>query len=195
MIRNCPDRPLPPYSYVPGYFPHPISDPAGHSYKRYATPGETERPDPSIRIDFASEWRLSSAYLFGIDLFNHGFYWEAHETWEQLWIEFGRSGRDADFFKGLIKLAAAGVKAREGRALGVQRHALRARELFLLVSENLKAEGNLIALGGLDLTSLGMAAETIAASAISLVEDSNDLLTMVLPVVLSPHDQKSQEHV
>ena len=191
MLRFCPDRPLPPYSYVPGYFQHPISDPAGHSYKCHATAGETERPDHNIPINLASEWRLSSEYLFGIDLFNHGFYWEAHETWEQLWIEFGRSGRDADFSKGLIKLAAAGVKAREGRAVGVQRHALRARELFLLVSENLKAERNLIALGGLDLQSLGMAAETIAASAISLVEDSDDLLTMVLPLLLSPLDQQS----
>jgi uncharacterized protein len=32
--------------------------------------------------------------------------------------------------KGLIKLAAAGVKAREGRAAGVARHAKRAVELF-----------------------------------------------------------------
>ena len=68
---------------------------------------------------------------------------------------------------------------------------LRARDLFVLVSENLRAEGNLIALGGLDLQSLGVAAETIAASAISLVEDADDLLTIVLPLLLSPLDQKS----
>ena len=28
----------------------------------------------------------STDYLFGIDLFNHGFYCEAHEIWKQAWI-------------------------------------------------------------------------------------------------------------
>ena len=48
------------------------------------------------------------------DLLNHGFYWEAHEAWETLWHAAGRKGEIADFLKGLIKLAAAAVKAREG---------------------------------------------------------------------------------
>lgn len=195
MLRFCPDRPLPSYSYVPGSFPHPISDPAGHSYKSYTISEQTRQADPGNLRDLASDWRLSSEYLFGIDLFNHGFYWEAHETWEQLWIVFGRSGRNADFMKGLIKLAAAGVKAREGRASGVQRHALRARDLFLLVAESLRAEGNSILLGGLDLQSLGVEAEAIAANAIRLLEDSDNLLTIVLPLLLSPLDQKSEKQI
>ncbi|MBI1348759.1 DUF309 domain-containing protein [bacterium] len=66
-----------------------------------------------------------------IDLFNHGYYWEAHEAWEALWVAVGRSGPVADLLKGLIKLAAAGVKLRAGNAAGVQRHAQRARQLFL----------------------------------------------------------------
>jgi hypothetical protein len=37
--------------------------------------------------------------------------------------------------KGLIKLAAAGVKLLEGRPVGVQRHALRASELFAAAGE------------------------------------------------------------
>ncbi|TGQ49534.1 DUF309 domain-containing protein, partial [Mesorhizobium sp. M1C.F.Ca.ET.210.01.1.1] len=24
-------------------------------------------------------------FRWGIDLFNHGYYWEAHEAWEPLW--------------------------------------------------------------------------------------------------------------
>jgi hypothetical protein len=36
--------------------------------------------------------------------------------------------------KGLIKLAAAGVKVREGRSEGVRRHAKRAEELFSQVA-------------------------------------------------------------
>jgi predicted metal-dependent hydrolase len=69
-------------------------------------------------------------YLRGIDFFNHGYYWEAHEAWENLWHAAGRRGPVAEFLKGLIALAAAGVKAREGRAAGVKQHARRAGSIF-----------------------------------------------------------------
>lgn len=83
-----------------------------------------KRPKPE-------SWARCPEYLRAVDLFNHGYYWEAHETWEQLWIAAGRSGVAADFLKGLIKLAAAGVKVREGNAAGAQRHLTRASQLFL----------------------------------------------------------------
>jgi hypothetical protein len=119
--RLVPEEPLPPYSYVTGRFPHPTRDPAGHSFGR-----PLDEPPP---LDPA-RWGESRAYLLGCDLFNHGYYWEAHETWEGAWKACGRRGTTADFLKGLIKLAAAGVKAREGRAAGVSRHASRAGQLF-----------------------------------------------------------------
>jgi len=122
--RLVPDEPLPPYSYVTGRFPHPIRDPAGHSF------GHTLPPVPPVNLERFAD---SRAYLFGCDLFNHGYYWEAHELWEGLWHACGRHGVTADFLKGLIKLAAGGVKAREGRPAGVQRHAKRAGELFASV--------------------------------------------------------------
>jgi predicted metal-dependent hydrolase len=78
--------------------------------------------------------------LFGLDLFNHGYYWEAHEVWEGLWHAAGRSGLTANFMQALIKLAAAGVKAREARPEGVRRHSRRAAELFQQVAHQL-AEG------------------------------------------------------
>src|SRR6059058_3393109 len=103
--RYCPERPLPPYGYVPGLNPHPLSDPRGHSFGVRAESAEAlEEPT----------FRDNATYLYAIDLFNHGFFWEAHEAWEALWHAAGRKGRTADFLKGLIKLAAAGVKAREG---------------------------------------------------------------------------------
>jgi hypothetical protein len=110
---------------VTGRFPHPIRDPAGHSF------GETQ-PAPAP-ID-PSHWTESGQYLYAIDLFNYGYYWEAHEAWEGLWHAVGRKGIVGDFLKGLIKLAAAGVKAREGRPEGVRRHAERARQLFRLMN-------------------------------------------------------------
>lgn len=63
-------------------------------------------------------------------MFNHGYYWEAHEAWEAVWHAAGRKGLVADYLKGLIKLAAAGVKIRERVSVGVARHALVAQSLF-----------------------------------------------------------------
>ena len=115
------EQALPPYSYVPGHKPHPVSDPAGHMFGQ---PHQVAKPlQPT-------HWQDSAEYRYGVDLFNHGYYWEAHEAWESLWHAAGRKGRMADFLKGLIKLAAAGVKAREGNPRGVQRHADRAKVLL-----------------------------------------------------------------
>jgi len=41
----------------------------------------------------------------GIDLFNSGRYWDAHEAWERAWMP-DRKGPDAGFYKGLIQVAA-----------------------------------------------------------------------------------------
>ena len=41
----------------------------------------------------------------GIDLFNSGRYWDAHEAWEHEWMP-DRKGPDAGFYKGLIQVAA-----------------------------------------------------------------------------------------
>lgn len=119
--RYCPARDLPPYSYVPGLSPHPMSDPRGHSF------GIQE---PAARPLDESSYATNNGYLFAIDLFNHGYYWEAHEEWERLWHLAGRTGPTADFLKGLIKLAAAGVKLREGRVVGIKQHGNRSAELL-----------------------------------------------------------------
>ena len=41
----------------------------------------------------------------GIELFNRGLYWEAHEAWEETWMS-DRKGPDGGFYKGLIQVAA-----------------------------------------------------------------------------------------
>ncbi len=127
ISRYLPDVPFPPYTYVPGRTPHPVSDPAGHMYG--------EEPEPAEL--FVDDWQRCTTYLLGIDLFNHGYFWEAHEAWEALWHTAGRSGPIADFLKGLIKLAAAGVKSLEGSEIGRARHARRAAELFETAAKQL----------------------------------------------------------
>lgn len=119
--RLVPDEPLPAYAFVPGKLPHPESDPAGHSYGRTRPRARPLEPD---------QWRANREYLCGLDLFNHGYYWESHVEFESLWAAAGRKGIIADFLKGLIHLAAAGVKHLEGRPDGVKSHAERAVELW-----------------------------------------------------------------
>ena len=41
----------------------------------------------------------------GIELFNRGRYWDAHEAWEEAWTP-DRRGPDRGFYKGLIQVAA-----------------------------------------------------------------------------------------
>lgn len=119
--RYAPEIPFPSYTFVPGRQPHPTHSPEGHSFG--VEPDDPEPPE-------LDRWRDSPLYLHGVDLFNYGYYWEAHEAWEGLWHACGHIGRRADFLKGLIKLAAAGVKVREGQMHGVQAHAHGALELF-----------------------------------------------------------------
>ncbi|HMO85665.1 MAG TPA: DUF309 domain-containing protein [Lacipirellulaceae bacterium] len=113
--------PLPPYSYVPGHRPHPVSDLRGHMY------GQAHEIPPPLD---PGQWADSEEYRRAFDLFSHGYYWESHEAWEGLWLAAGRAGPTGAWLKALIKLAAAGVKAREGNARGVQRHATRSLELI-----------------------------------------------------------------
>ncbi|HWC29573.1 MAG TPA: DUF309 domain-containing protein [Dehalococcoidia bacterium] len=43
----------------------------------------------------------------GIDLYNAGHYWNAHEAWEQVWMDAERG--DRAFYQGLIQVTAAFV--------------------------------------------------------------------------------------
>ena len=92
-------------------------------------------------------------------LFNAGYYWEAHESWESLWHAHGRRGPTAELLQGLIKLAAAGVKVREGRPAGVRTHASRAARLF----EKSRSEAGRFQLG-LDLEECARHALEIATN-------------------------------
>jgi uncharacterized protein len=131
IIRLVPDEPFPPYAFVPGRFPHPTSDPKGHSFG--VSPPIPPRVEPE-------RWQECRPYLYGIDLFNGGYYWESHVAWESLWLACGRKGVVANFLKGLIKLAAAGVKALEGMPEGVKSHSSRAAELWRSVNRSLEAD-------------------------------------------------------
>jgi predicted metal-dependent hydrolase len=173
--RFVPDSPWPSYSYVPGRFPHPASDPAGHLYGK--PPERPLAPD-------ADSWRQSRAYLYGVDLFNFGYYWEAHEVWEGLWHAYGRRGPTADFFRGLIKLAAAGVKVRQGVPAGVASHAARAAAVFGSAAESLGGiDARLFGLRIGDLLAYSRVAEAMAPT---VEGDHEEGVKIVFPFVLLP---------
>jgi hypothetical protein len=111
--------PLPPYRYLPGRAPHPTRDPRGHSFAREAAP---ERPD----FD-ADDWAASEAYRFGIDLYNHAYWWECHEVLEGLWHATGRRSAAGLLLRGLIQLSAANWKRHQGAEAGAQSLARKAR--------------------------------------------------------------------
>ena len=115
--RYQPARPLPEYAYVPGRNPHPTRSKQGHSYGAAAAgagylPGE--------------RWADNAEYLWGVDLYNAGYFWEAHEAWEGLWrAAAGRDAAQRRFLQGLIQCAAASLKATAGDADACRRLAAR----------------------------------------------------------------------
>lgn len=175
ISRLAPEFPLPPYAYVRGQHPHPTRDPAGHSFGKPAL--FWTRPDPE-------RWEACHPYLYGIDLFNYGYYWEAHEVWEGLWHACGRSGMTADLLKGLIALAAAGVKLRGGSDRGLREHAARAQALFDRVAR---------ALGPRETSYLGLEPDLLCHGA-AAVADGRVMLApgpdAVLPFRLIPEKHR-----
>ena len=104
--RWLPQKSFPPYAYLPGREPHPVRDPTGHSY----------HVEP---IPVAAEASLGSdVFLWGLDLFNHGYYWEAHEAWEGLWQVADRDGPLRMLFKGLILFVGSGGQDSRAQTCG-----------------------------------------------------------------------------
>ena len=116
-----------------------------------------------------------------LDLFNHGYYWEAHEEWERLWRVSGQDSLPGRFLKGLIKLSAAGVKVRENSVHGVRRHAASAGEVFADVA----AEAETDVFCGLEFTALQFAADR-AAQVTYKLENRSTTPMRIFPFVLQP---------
>lgn len=106
------DRPLPDYRHVPGRTPHPTRDPRGHSH------GRPPAPVPDLNV---ADWRTCAEYLYGLDLFNTGYWWECHEVLENLW-HAARLGTPAGHaLQAVIQCAAAHLKQACGQPAGAAR--------------------------------------------------------------------------
>ncbi len=126
---------LPSYRYMPGVTPHPLTHPQGHSYGKHSGPPEALP---------AAAWAESEAYLYGCDLYNRGYWWEAHEAWEGLWQVTRDRPQQHRFLQGLIQAANAQLKLAMGRGQAVRR-------LWAKAEGHWQAAGNPLRYMGLDL--------------------------------------------
>lgn len=117
-MKRYTDRPFPAYRHLPGTTPHPERDRHGHMYG--------VRLPPAVGLT-AEGWSKNEDYLFGVDLFNAGYYWEAHTYWERLWAVDGIEPEARDFLQGLVQLAAACLKCKLGEIGGARKLLTRAR--------------------------------------------------------------------
>lgn len=111
-MKRYTGRPLPPYRHLPGATPHPERSPEGHMYGVPEPP-----PQPLTR----EGWHGNEDFLFGVDLFNAGYFWEAHAFWERLWVLEGTAPEVRRFLRSLIQTAAACLKVRQERIAGARR--------------------------------------------------------------------------
>jgi predicted metal-dependent hydrolase len=125
-----------------------------------------------------ADWRSCDAYVHGLALFDRGYYWEAHERWEALWILAGRVGPLAELLRGLIQLAAAGVKLRQGRSVGAITLAERARGHFAATQNDV--------LAGLEIERLVEAAAWVIEAAPRWRGDPHAAVEVVFPLALMP---------
>lgn len=106
--RYCPDWPFPAYRYVPGLSPHP--------HKAGNAPTQLKKAKALTE----DNWHTNQYYLFGIDLYHYGYFWEAHEAWEALWHLTTKNDETGQFLQGLIQNSAAQLKVHLGEWHGAR---------------------------------------------------------------------------
>ena len=174
FVRMLPNAELPSYTHVPGTStPHPYRDQRGHSYGR--------KPGAAMPL-VESNWADNRGYLWGLDLFNLGFYWEANEEWENVARHTPAESLPNLFLRGMAKLAASGCKVREMSIHGVRRHAASAGEMFADVAAEIDKEGY----AGLTFTELQFASDR-AAQLLYKDELEHGRPLRVFPFLLIPH--------
>ena len=102
----------PAYAYLPGKTPRHPED----RFDRFAF----DRAD----LAGSERWQLALACL------REGYFWEAHEWLEPVWMDLPEDAPERALVQGLIQLANAGLKRRMGRAGAVARLEIMARDLL-----------------------------------------------------------------
>ena len=72
--------------------------------------------DGDAREEYLGSLSPEELLQLGVDLYNAGHYWNAHEAWEEVWLESERGLRN--FYQGLIQVSAAFVHVTRNRYPG-----------------------------------------------------------------------------
>ena len=75
-------------------------------------------------------WRENEAYQAGLRLYACGYYWEAHEVWEPVWMNARPRSQERELVQGLIQLANAALKLKMSQAAAARRLAVIAHKHF-----------------------------------------------------------------
>ncbi len=136
-----------------------------YSWKIYPNgphvPGQNSRPPENAEIQallaelpaqiIADDWCYIGAYQQGLTFFEAGFFWEAHEMWEAVWVKCAPNSREKYLLQGLIQVANACLKVRMRRKRGalklVQEASMLIREAFLS-----KPDGSVMGVSCRDIT-------------------------------------------
>lgn len=125
-IQRYTAKDLPGYRHIPGMTPHPISDKNGHSY------GKTNEISEPLS---ENNWQTNEFYLYAIDLFNYKYFWETHETLEDLW-KLEENSNLKKFLQGIIQISAAYIKWIQGIDEGVKKLSFKAVNKLLIITES-----------------------------------------------------------
>jgi predicted metal-dependent hydrolase len=79
------------------------------------TGGSSPKEEP---WDEGVDWLQDPRFLYAADLFDHRYYWEAHEQWEALWHFASPEGDTKAVLQSLIQIAAAMLQHHMGSAQG-----------------------------------------------------------------------------
>jgi len=112
------DRGLPEHAYVPGQTPR-------HTEGRFAPICATARQHMS-----PAQLAQSEAFCTGLYYFRSGYFWEAHELFEPVWMALEEGSDDRRFLQALIQLANAQLKIKMQRPKAAKRLCMMVRDLL-----------------------------------------------------------------
>lgn len=130
------------------------------------TPGQAGAPDRepleaakrTINGPMRRElWAHHTAYRYGAKLCTDGFFWEAHEVWEAVWLTCAPNSAERHLLRGLIQIANAALKLRMGRPAAARRLFVDAGGWLAEARRATDGQGSLLGID-LDLTERSVAA-------------------------------------
>lgn len=106
-----------------------------HAYIPGKTPRHTEGAFDAVRKTAheglsSDQLAKSDAFRLGLHYLDAGFYWEAHEVFEPVWMVLPEQSREREFVQGLIQIANGYLKLKMQRPKAVVRLVIIARKLI-----------------------------------------------------------------